>query len=115
MKKAIMEYLVKVTVKHITAPQQLYTTTKWEQHSVIHLEIQLCHHMTYAKYIMEISKAVEVWHRLPFLDASTQVKTNLLETDGARKNPALRHSQSLYVDVNPLVMLMLMKNMRISI
>lgn len=71
--------------------------------------------MTYAKYIMEISKAVEVWHRLPFLDASTHVKANLLETEGARRNPALSRSQSLYVDANPLVMLMLMKNTRISI
>lgn len=82
---------------------------------MIRLEIQLCHHITYAKYIMEISKAVEVWHHLPFLDASTRIKANLLQTEGARRNPALSSSQSLYVDANPLVMLMLMKNMRISI
>ncbi len=84
-----------------------------EQHSVIRLEIQLFHHMTYAKHIMDISKAVEVWHHLPYLDSSTHVKSNSLETEGTQRNPAFRCSQSLYVDVNPLVMVM--KNMRISI
>lgn len=54
------------TGKHINILLAFQTMTQCEQHSVIWREIQLSHYTTYAKHIMEISKAVEVWHHSPF-------------------------------------------------